>query len=80
MNLKREVEPKEKCLTMDDLEKLKNKTPIDGFVAFTIPIWDGIKKDEILVYGTVKKKYPHIFMLDDGKTYQWSDYLIGKVM
>ena len=31
------------------------------------------------VEGTVTAVYPHIFFLDDGKCYQWTDYLLGYI-
>ena len=32
------------------------------------------------IYGAVVKKYPHIFLLDDGHYYTYVDYMLGKVI
>lgn len=33
--------------------------------------------EEEKIEGTVTKKYEHIFMLDNGRTYSWIDYITG---
>lgn len=66
--------------TVDTLEELKNETKLCQFIGFYVSVmeisghWHTEKKT-----GFVVEKYPYTFRLDDGNTYQWVDYLTGKI-
>jgi len=34
--------------------------------------------DSRIVEGKVIAKYPHVFVLEDGHTYTWVDYILGR--
>lgn len=66
--------------TVDSLEELKEKTQVGQFIGFYVSVMEitgHFHMDKKT--GFVTEKYPFIFRLDDGRTYQWADYLIGKI-
>ena len=66
-----------------DVEKLRDKTKIGETIKFKI-YRNYYFLDDAVVSGIVKgkviAKYPHVFELDDGSTYSWVDYMLGKQM
>lgn len=39
--------------------------------------WVYFQKDDQKIEGQIAKKYEHIFLLEDGRTFSWIDYVIG---
>lgn len=66
---------------VDKLEELKDKTEIGSYIKFhaSSMIFETGKFKTKDVSGFVEEKYPYIFKLDNGRYYQWVDYLIGYV-
>lgn len=66
---------------VERLEKLKDETEVGSYIKFhtTTMILETGNFKTANVSGIVTEKYPHIFKLDDGRYYQWVDYLIGYV-
>ena len=66
---------------VDKLEELKDKTDVGSYIKFHVSsmIFETGKFKTKDVSGFVEEKYPHIFKLDNGRYYQWVDYLIGYV-
>lgn len=70
---------------INDLKSLRDSTPIGAEITFKISKAKGNgefarykEPKRYTIKGIVTKKYDHIFYLDDGKCYQWVDYLIGR--
>lgn len=63
------------------LEELKDSTSVGDYIKFhtTIMVLETGNFKTTDVSGIVTEKYPHIFKLNDGRYYQWVDYLIGYV-
>lgn len=63
------------------LEDLKNRTEVGSYIKFftSTMIMETGKFKTREVSGIVEEKYPYIFKLDDGKYYQWVDYMLGYV-
>lgn len=73
--------------TVEGIDRLRNDTPIGTYIEFKRSVSESVsttglrgisKGDLITVSGIVTKKFPNIFMLDNGKTYSWKDYMLGK--
>lgn len=62
------------CLTTEDVANVKDELKVGDIVSFTQPSTYGRRKT---IKGTVTNKYEHIFMLDNGRSYQYVDYLTG---
>lgn len=72
---------------IDDVKHLRNTTPVGATVRFAIRRCEGYNNGSVgiswadkdrIVEGTIIKKFPFIFMLDNGRTYSWVDLLLGK--
>lgn len=62
--------------TTYDVWKLRETTKIGSIVKFKV---DDIQPDNTdVVKGKVKQKFPNVFVLDNGKTYTWVDYMLGR--
>lgn len=61
-------------LTTDDIENAKDELKVGDMVSFTQPSSYGRRKT---IKGTITDKYEHIFMLDNGRSYQYVDYVTG---
>ena len=61
-----------------DVDHLLSRTQIE-IVKSSVNKGDYIKfqNGEEKIEGIVSKKYEHIFMLDNGRTYSWIDYITG---
>ena len=76
----------QRLVWVEDIEQLKNETPIGTFVKFhkyypidrqTDSDNEEIKRDKnTIISGVITAKYPHLFMLDDGSTYPWKQYAV----
>ena len=70
---------------LNDLKALRDSTNIGDEIRFKVAKNDCDKPTiytsarNHTIRGRVVKKYDRIFYLDDGKCYQWVDYLIGRV-
>ena len=64
--------------TVQDVYDLRKKTNIGDYIRFRRKT--SYQSNEITIRGFVVKKYPHIFMLSNGETYSWKDYLLGRQM
>lgn len=61
-------------LTVQSVRDLRNKTKIGDHIKFYIR-----RKDfEGFVEGKVANKFDHVFLMTDGRTYSWKEYLLGK--
>lgn len=56
-------------ISFEQIDIVKQKTDIGDEISFL--------KDEEHIEGIVSKKYRHIFMLEDGRTFRWIDYITG---
>lgn len=57
-------------LSKNQIELVKTCTKIGDFISFQL-------EEEQTVEGTVKKTYDNIFVLDNGRSYTWIDYILG---
>jgi hypothetical protein len=64
--------------TVQDVYDLRKQTNIGDYIRFRRKT--SYQSNEITIRGFVVKKYPHIFMLSNGETYSWKDYLLGRQM
>lgn len=75
--------PREGVITVEDVYRLRDTTNVGDIVTFRAVVYrrlegyGGQTKPETII-GRVKAKYPHIFMLEDGRTFSWKDYLLGR--
>lgn len=71
------------ALTVWDVAKLRDSTPIGSEIEFKIKINSGQDHFNRVSYktirGVVTAKYDHVFVLDNKHTYDWKQYLLGKV-
>lgn len=70
-----------KVFCMDDVKKLREDTAVGAEVRFIVPtssVYVSNGRERKTVEGRVVAKYPYIFKLDNGKSYSWVDYLMGK--
>ncbi len=56
-------------LTLNKIEDVKKDICVGDYVFF--------RRDGEEIEGHVKKKYPRIFLLSNGRTYTWVDYILG---
>ena len=62
------------------LEELKEQTEIGQYIGFHVAVMNIFGHWHVeKVSGFVTEKYPYIFRLDNGQTYQWVDYMLGKI-
>lgn len=70
----------EKSIHILDIEEFRDSTPVGTHIQFekAMDIAVSRKRPEI-VSGIIKSKFPHIFMLEDGRTFSWKDYYLGRI-
>ncbi len=56
-------------LTLNKIEDVKKDICVGDYLFF--------RRDGEEIEGHVKKKYPYIFLLSNGRTYTWVDYILG---
>lgn len=61
-------------LTIEDVDNAKKELEVGDMVSFTQPSSYGRRKT---IKGTITDKYEHIFMLDNGRSYQYVGYVTG---
>lgn len=59
---------------------LREETPIGSLIKFKTnkSTWDNQDGRVVTVKGIVTEKYPYVFMLDNGRSCTWVEYLLGK--
>ena len=62
--------------TVQDIYALRKNTRLGDTVNFRVD--HALEDGTDIVKGEVAAKYPHIFMLTNGKTYSWVDYFLGR--
>ena len=75
---------REAVYTVDDIDRLRDNTPIGSIIEFRVEDSvatdkGGQKKIQKTIKGKVTAKFPHVFVLDKKCTYTWKDYLMGKM-
>lgn len=60
---------------LNEINKLRDDTKIGEIVMFEHPTDD---HPDSTIIGSIVKKYPYIFLLDDGHCYQWSDLYFSR--
>lgn len=73
----------DRYITTESVENLRDNTPVGSFIKFKRTRKYGESERQCLrtfddIHGIVTTKYSHIFVLDDGRTYSWVDYILGK--
>lgn len=62
--------------TVHDIYELRKNTRVGESIKFKVD--HALEDGTDIVKGKIAAKYPHVFMLTNGKTYSWVDYLLGK--
>lgn len=67
--------------TVEDVDKLRDSTPIGSEIKFkmTLQTYSSAPINRTVISGIVTAKYDHVFVLDDEYTYDWKQYLLGKI-
>lgn len=73
MNKKRYI-PYLNGLTTSDVENARAELNVGDIVSFTQPRPYGRRKT---IRGTITGKFQYIFLLNNGKSYQYVDYVMG---
>lgn len=61
-----------------DTNHLLSKEQIEIIKTCTRPgVYISFHKGEELIEGVVKKVYSHLFIMEDGRSYTWIDYILG---
>lgn len=68
---------------LKDIYRLRDNTEIGETIKFRIEktygfVGGGEVEVPGIIKGKVAAKYPHTFMLEDGSTYTWVDYMLGR--
>ena len=58
-------------LSKKQIELVRTCTKIGDIISFRLG------EEDTIVGGTVKKTYDNIFVLDNGRSYTWIDYILG---
>lgn len=69
----------QQAFTTKDIDLLRKSIKVGDRISFVRSGYRD-RDSRIRITGTVKEKYPYIFSLEDGRTFTWVDYLIGKNM
>lgn len=74
----------ERSIHILDIDDLRDSTPVGAHILFekTIEGGDAIyhrQQKPGIISGVIKSKFPHIFLLEDGRTFSWKDYYLGKI-
>lgn len=65
----------EEGITFEQIRLCKERTNVGDDIQFEKDIY--CNQIPIKIYGTVKKKYKHLFLLEDGRSFTWVEYLVG---
>lgn len=68
---------------LKDIYRLRDNTEIGDSIGFWSDRYfrteaSGYQGEKRVVRGKIAAKYPHVFMLEDGSTYSWVDYMLGR--
>lgn len=67
----------EQAVRKEEIDLCRDMTEIGEDITFVIFYEKGSGLSDVIIKGTVVKKYPHIFLLSDGRSYSWVQYVIG---
>lgn len=67
-----------------DVDNLRKATPVGAYIQFEKKVDGGDaiyhKQQKMgIISGVIQAKYPNVFMLEDGRTFSWKDYYLGKI-
>lgn len=74
----------DRSIHIQDIEDLRDSTPVGAYIKFEKEINGGDaiyhrEKKPGIISGVIKAKFPRVFMLEDGRTFSWIDYMLGKI-
>ena len=68
-------------ITVQSINELRDSTNVGDNISFYINrSTTGNAHGPVsgLIKGTIAKKFEHVFLLTDGRTYSWTEYYMGK--
>lgn len=70
---------------VENVDELRDETPVGAEIEFVSDRYCRILDDvpmrfgKRVIKGTVEAKFEHVFMLTNGNTYSWKEYMLGKL-
>ena len=69
---------------ISDIDALRDSTEIGETIKFTHDMTPSNigssahgREKPVTIKGIIKAKFPHVFLLEDGRTFTWKDYFLG---
>lgn len=66
-----------RAVSIDDINDVKNEVQVGDYIGFEYRSDFGIEPK--LITGVVKEHHKNIFLLDNGHSYRWVDYVRGRI-
>ena len=66
-----------RAVSIDDINDVKNEVQVGDYISFEHLADFGIEPKRIT--GFVKEHHRHTFLLDNGHSYRWADYVRGRI-
>lgn len=71
-------------IPIETIDELRDATNIGDEITFTKEVYEfyadtgRYRKFDKPISGVIAKKFSHVFMFEDGRTFTWKDYYMGR--